>query len=211
MHVLTREYSDIDKPADLAGKKVSWASKSADAWLKFVTILNLDHDVEPDALEFVQTAPPASTSLLAEGELDAILQYEPLVTKALLDNDFEVVYSPRQAWNDLEGLPLTTVDLAWTQAWYQNNNDTASRLRDAFEQGQQYLNDNLGPVLDDNADLFGLETEEQISLAKDRLAGIYPTTWSDDVFDSEYRIVEHANEIGLIEAEPTRDIFRAEA
>ena len=210
MHVLTREDSDIDEPADLAGKTVSWSSKSADAWLKFTTILNLDHGVDPDELEFVQTAPPASTSLLADGELDAILQYEPLVTKALLDHDFEVVYSPRQAWDELEGLPLTTVDLAWSQSWYENNSEVASRLRAAFEQGQQYLTENLASVLENDADLFGLETDEQITRATDRLAGVYPESWSDDLFDSEYRIVEHANELGLIDAEPTREIFRTE-
>jgi ABC-type nitrate/sulfonate/bicarbonate transport system substrate-binding protein len=208
MHVLVRSDSDIESPADLAGKRISWASESADAWLKFVTVLNMDHGVDPDDLEFVQTAPPASTELLANGELDAILQYEPLVTKALIDHDLRVLYSPRSAWERLNGLPLTTVDLAWTRSWYEENTALAQRLATSFEQGQQYITENLGTVLEENADLFGLETDQQIARANERLDGIYPTEWSSDLFDSEYQIVERANELGLVEFEPTREIFR---
>lgn len=208
MHVMARSDSDIDGPSDLAGKKVSYASKSADAWLKFVTVLNADHNVKPDELEFVQTAPPASIALLAKGELDAILQYEPLVTKALVQKDFEVVYSPRKAWKELTGLPLTTVDLAWSNTWYENNSDVAARFADTFKQGQQYLNENLESVIEKRSDMFGLETDEQISLAKKRLTNIYPTSWSGDLFDSEYRIVKRAHKLGQIDTAPTRKIFR---
>ncbi|NIC00960.1 ABC transporter substrate-binding protein [Halobacterium sp. R2-5] len=208
MYVLTRSDSDINEPADLAGSRVSWASRQADAWLKFNVILEMDTGVQPDELEFVQTAPPASIDLLRQGELDAILLNEPLVTKALAENDFEVVFNPRQVWEESENLPLTTVDLAWDGNWSADNQESAVALAQASRDTQAYIEGNIESTIDTYTDAFGLENEAQISLAKERLTQIYPSEWDEQGFlDAGYNMAQRANEIGLIEEEPSEDIF----
>ncbi|MFC6723718.1 ABC transporter substrate-binding protein [Halobium palmae] len=207
-YIVTRSDTDIEGPADLAGQQISFASEAADAWLKFVVMLDEAHGVSRDQYEFVQAAPPAALSLLEKGELDAILTYEPLMTKALLQYDFETVFSPREAWNEAEDLPLTTVDLAWTKEWYDANPDAGVGLAKAFIDTQQYLNENVDSVIEEYSDSIGLENQEQIDLAKERLVDIYPSEWDIEAFqESERLMVQKAYDRGLIEAEPTDDIF----
>lgn len=208
MYVLTRNDSDISGPADLEGAKISWASEAADAWLKFEVILNEDVGITPDQLEFVQTAPPASINLLEKGELDAILLNEPLVTKALSGFDFEVVYSPREVWDELEGKPLTTVDLAWNDPWYQENQEAGKALAQATLDAQKFLQSNIDSAIDTYTDAFGLENDDQISLAKERLNRVYPTEWNRDAFvESELSVVRKGQELGLVDSDPTEEIF----
>lgn len=207
-YVLAKSDSDVQKPTDLRGKNISFASTAADAWLKFVVMLDEAHGVARDEYKFTQAAPPAALSLLDKGELDAILSYEPLVTKALLKYDFHVVFSPRDAWRKQENLPLTTVDLAWTKNWYESNQDVANGLANAFIATQQYLNENMSSVVEKHKESFGLETKEQVKLAKERLADIYPAKWNKEKFQkSELTMVRKANERGLLDAEPTDAIF----
>lgn len=207
-YIITRSDSDIDAPEDLRGKRVSFASTAADAWLKFVVMLDEAHDVKREEYEFVQAAPPAALSLLEKGELDAVLSFEPLVSKALLKYDFEIVFSPREAWREAESLPLTTVDLAWTKQWYEANPDAATGLAEAFIETQQYLTENIDTVVENYSDSFGLENQAQKDLAKERLVDIYPTEWDIEAFqESEMKMVEKARDLGLIEAEPTENIF----
>jgi NitT/TauT family transport system substrate-binding protein len=207
-YIVTRSDTDIEGPADLAGKQISFASEAADAWLKFVVMLDEAHGVSRDQYEFVQAAPPAALSLLDKGELDAILTYEPLMTKALLQYDFETVFSPREAWREAEDLPLTTVDLAWTKDWYDANPDAGVSLAEAFIDTQQYLNENIDAVVEEYSDSIGLENQEQIDLATERLVDIYPSEWDIEAFqESERLMVQKARDLGLIEAEPTDDIF----
>lgn len=208
MYVLTKSGNDISGPEDLAGKRISWASEAADAWLKFEVILNEDVGITPDQLQFVQAAPPASINLLDQGELDAILLHEPLVTKALSGFDFEVVYSPRDVWDEMEGKPLTTVDLAWNDPWYQENQQAGVGLAKATRDTEAYVQNNIESVIDDYQDAFGLENDDQVSLAKERLDRVYPTEWNESAFvDSEMTVAQKGHELGLVDAEPSEEIF----
>lgn len=206
--VVAKSDSDIQKPSDLRGKTISYASTAADAWLKFVVMLDEAHGVSRDEYEFTQAAPPAALSLLENDELDAVLTFEPLLTKALVKYDFDIIFSPRKTWREQENLPLTTVDLAWTKQWYDANSKSAEKLASAFVETQQYLNENIDATVENNKSSLGLDTQEQVDLAKERLIDIYPTEWTKAAFkESELTMVRKANDLGLIDAEPTEDIF----
>lgn len=207
-YVLAQADGPVQEPTDLAGKTVSFASTAADAWLKFVVMLETAHGVHPDELEFVQSAPPAALSLLERGEVDAILSFEPLVTIAETRFDFDTIFVPREAWEDEESLPLTTVDLAWVEEWYNANQEAAVGLARALRESQQYIQANMDTVIEEHSDSFGFETQEQIDLGKERLTEIYPTEWNrEDFIESESEMVNRALDLGLIDVEPTDEIY----
>lgn len=207
-YVLAQADGPVQEPADLAGAKVSFASTAADAWLKFVVLLEEAHGVAPDELEFVQSAPPAALSLLERGEVDAILSFEPLVTIAETKFDFDTIFVPREAWEREQSLPLTTVDLAWVKPWYDANPEAGVGLAKALKESQVYIQENMDTVIEENADSFGFQTQAQIDLGKERLTEIYPLEWNrDDFVESELEMVRRAKALGLIEPEPTEDIF----
>lgn len=207
-YVLARADGPVQAPEDLAGKTVSFASTAADAWLKFVVMLEAAHGVHPDELEFVQTAPPAALSVLERGDVDAILSFEPLVTIALTKFDFDIIFVPREAWEREENLPLTTVDLAWMESWYNEFPDAGRSLALALRETQQYIQANMDDVIDQHSDSFGFKAQEQIDLGKERLTEIYPTEWvRDDFIESESEMVRRARGLGLIDVEPTEQIY----
>lgn len=207
-YIVAQSDGAVQEPEDLRGKKISYANEAADAWLKFVVLLEEAHGISPDEYEFVQSAPPAAVSLLDRGEVDAILSFEPILTKALTQYDFDVVFSPREAWREREDFPLTTVDLAWTQSWYEDNASAGENLANALLDTQQYLSENIERVVEENRDVFGFENQDQVDLGKERLNEIYPTEWSEEEFiNSEIQMVEKARDLDLIDAEPTEEIF----
>lgn len=207
-YVLAQADGPVQEPEDLAGKRVSFASTAADAWLKFVVMLESAHGVHPDELEFVQTAPPAALSILERGEVDAILSFEPLVTIAQTKFDFDIIFVPREAWEREENLPLTTVDLAWVESWYNENPEAGRSLALALRESQQFIQDNMDAVIEEHSESFGFETQEQIDLGKERLTEIYPTDWNRDEFiESESEMVRRARSLGLIDVEPTDAIY----
>lgn len=206
-YVLTRADSDISEPQDLVGRTINWASREADAWLKAAVMFDIGFDVHPDDLELNETAPPASVELLANGELDSILLHEPIVSRALLEHDFEIIMDPEVVWRQETGLPLTTVDLAWEQSWYDQNEALAVQLARAVRDAQLHIEANFDAVLETYADLVGLATDEQIENAQNRMPGTYDADWSDDITESGLEVVRYANDLGILDVEPTEDIF----
>ncbi|WP_152421065.1 ABC transporter substrate-binding protein [Natronolimnohabitans innermongolicus] len=206
-YIVTREDSDIEEPQDLEGMELSWASREADAWLKVAVILAQEYGLEPDDYELSEVAPATSIGLLEDEDLDAILLHEPLITNALVEHDFEIVLDPEETWEEMTGLPMTTVDVAWEQSWYESNEEDAEAFAAAVYDTQNYIEDNFDDVIDTYADAIGLEGDEQIELAKERLPGTYPTEWSDDLAESGLEFVEQAHDLGILEVEPTDDIY----
>ncbi|WP_436343640.1 ABC transporter substrate-binding protein [Natronorubrum sp. FCH18a] len=206
-YVVTRADSDIDEPQDLEGTELSWASREADAWLKVAVILEQEYGLSPDDYELSEVAPAASIGLLEDGELDAILLHEPLITNALVEHDFEIVLDPEEVWEETTGLPMTTVDVAWDRSWYESNEADGEAFAAAVFDTQNYIENNFDEVIDTYADSIGLEGNEQIELAKERLPGTYPTEWSDDLAESGLEFVEQAYDLGILETEPTDEIY----
>lgn len=206
-YILVREDSDINEPQDLRGRTTNWVSREADAWLKAAVAFDIGFDVHPDEIELNEVAPPASVELLADGELDSILLHEPIVSQVMLEHDFEVLMDPEEVWREETGLPLTTVDLAWEKSWYDDNADLAEQFARAFKDTQDYIEENFDEVLEENADLLGLATDEQIANAQERMPGTYSAEWSDDIKESGLEAVRYANDLGLLDVEPIDEIF----
>lgn len=206
-YIVTRADSDIEEPQDLEGAELSWASREADAWLKVAVILAREYDLEPDDYELSEVAPAASIGLLEDDELDAILLHEPLITNALVEHDFEIVLDPEETWEEMTGLPMTTVDVAWEQSWYESNEEDGEAFAAAISDTQNYIEENFDDVIDTYADSIGLDGDEQIEMAKERLPGTYPTEWSDDLAESGLEFVEQAHDLGILDVEPTDEIY----
>lgn len=206
-YVLTNQDNDISDPQDLRGRTINWASREADAWLKAAVMFDIGFDVHPDELELNETAPPASVELLANEELDSILLHEPIVSRAMLEYDFEIIMDPEEVWREETGLPLTTVDLAWEQSWYDENQELAVQLAQAVRDAQLYIEANFDGVLESYADLVGLATDEQVENAQNRMPGTYDAEWSDDIMESGLEVVRYANDLGILDVDPIEDIF----
>ena len=206
-YVLVREEDDIEEPQDLAGRSINWASAEADAWLKTAIAFDIGYDVPPEELELNEVAPPASIELLADGELDSILLHEPLTTGALLNHDFEVLMHPGEVWTAETGLPLTTVDMAWEASWYEENQDIAEGVATAVREGQEYVHENLGDVLEQYQDFAGIQSEEHLESATERMPELFEVEWGEERRESGLAIAEYAYDIGLVDVEPTEDIY----
>ncbi|MFB6270624.1 MAG: hypothetical protein ABEH83_11805, partial [Halobacterium sp.] len=89
-----------------------------------------------------------------------------------------------------------------------DNTDTTADLAATLLDAQQHLSENIDTIIEENKQTFGFESQAAVDLGKKRMGEIYPTEWNEDAFvESELRMVEKANELGMIDAPPTEDIF----
>jgi len=101
--IIVKEDSSLKSAADLAGKRLALipgttALNTIKAFLK-------KNNVSPDAVNFVQLAPPAQLSALASGAVEALYAYEPTLTVALSKGGFRAI-SPSIYCSMLEPCPL---------------------------------------------------------------------------------------------------------
>lgn len=101
--ILVKNEAPIQSVGDLTGKRLALipgttAMNTIKAFLK-------RNEVDPEAVTFVQLAPPAQLSALESGSVDALYAYEPLLTVALSQNRYRAL-TPSVYCSMLEPCPL---------------------------------------------------------------------------------------------------------
>jgi len=207
--ILTKSGSGISDPQDLAKKRISWASKESDGWLKVAVILKTVYGVDPSKLKFQSVAPPASIDLLAKDQLDAILLPDFLAIKALTKYDFKIVFYPGKVWKKETGYNLSTVSLAWRNSWYNDNKALGLNFLKATFDSQKYLAGNMDTVLKKYADFLGIKNDKQMNEAKKLYAITNPfdVKWSENYRKSGIEVAQRAYDMGLIDKKPTTAIY----
>lgn len=88
--IITKSSSQIQNLSDLNSKKVGvFPGVSPTNQLK---ALFKKQNLDASKIEFVQLAPTLQLQALASGSIDALYGYEPVVTTALLSQDFKKIY-----------------------------------------------------------------------------------------------------------------------
>ncbi len=140
-------YTDM---ASLKGKKIGWyGSDSTGAvvmglFLKEFDDIDLFHDYE-----FVQTSPSALVQLLASGQVDAIMDFQPWNSWAQVQvpGGVKVIYDPSTAWKDETGGDLWMTSVAAMRPWVKENPEAAKNVVSAWCDASEYLNKNIDDVI----------------------------------------------------------------
>ena len=135
MNMVVLEDSPYQHPRDLIGKKVGHfgvdSGTTSVISLMLKELYDIDFFTDYDLRE---AGPAALPELLASGEVEAIIDYEPLAIRAVLEGPGRYIFEPAKAWAEVnDGWSPYLTNLAASRAWLEDNPETAQGVLDAWK------------------------------------------------------------------------------
>lgn len=204
--IVVAEDSPYQDPTDLVGQKVGHfgvdSGTTSTIALMLQEIYGLNVFEEYDLRE---TGPEALPELLKNGEVEAIMDFEPLALRAVIETPGRYLFEPTKAWAEHTGgwSPWLT-NLAARVDWLQENEELAFGIRDAWMQGIQVLEDSNYEILREEPykSFLELKSDEELEAFIDYCADLpcFGTSWTQEDIDGldDYLALFAANGI-LIE------------
>ena len=184
--IVVAEDSPYQDPTDLVGEKVGHfgvdSGTTSTIALMVKEIYGIDILEEYDLRE---TGPEALPELLKSGEVEAIMDFEPLALRAVLETPGRYLFEPAKAWAEQTGgwSPWLT-NLAARVEWLDENEDLAFGIRDAWMQGIQVLEDSDYEILreDPYKSFLELKSDEELEAFIDYCVDLpcFGTTWTEE-------------------------------
>ena len=202
--IIARKGTDLSSVEDLREATLGSMPKNTAPFTHFALLLALE-GMDHENFQFQFGPPPVLFGQMKNGEIDAMIGVEPFSTRLLATGEYQEFFVFNDRWNDLRGTDMPLVEAATYQS-------TIDAKRTAFETVLQGLLDAGRAIQDDTravferyTDVLGLQSDDQIDLAVDRISPIYPTEFATDLRESGKEVVQLAAEEGLIESEPNVD------
>lgn len=203
--LMTSQTDGIQGWEDLVGESVGIMSPPSGMWNHALLLLaELGHSA--DDFDFREGAPGAIHSFDARGDVAAHLHFIPVTISAITAGDMrEAEFMPDQ-FQELFGHNLQFVPLAAHDTWLQENPDTAVNLRNAVIEAQQLFKDQTQETISRFRDVIGLETDEEVQAAAERMPATYPAAWGTAQKSNVVEQLELSQEHGLIPGDAPTDI-----
>jgi NitT/TauT family transport system substrate-binding protein len=188
--IVVAEDSPYQDPTDLVGEKVGHfgvdSGTTSTIALMLQEIYGLNVFEEYDLRE---AGPEALPELLKSGEVEAIMDFEPLALRAVLETPGRYLFEPTKAWAEHTGgwSPWLT-NLAAREDWLQENEEVAFGIRDAWMQGIQVLEDSNYEILREEPykSFLELKSDEELEAFIDYCADLpcFGTSWTEEDIDA---------------------------
>ena len=162
--IITKADSPYDSIEDLVGARIGHFGDDSTATLSISLLLGEFHDLDfHEDFELVLAAPPALVDLLASDEVDAIVSFEPHVSraKATIEGGVKEIYNPGEDFSENVGGTLWTTTVGAFSDWIDENPDLAQAVLDAWCDAAEYASSNAEDVATNPAydDLLGLNDD----------------------------------------------------
>jgi ABC-type nitrate/sulfonate/bicarbonate transport system substrate-binding protein len=202
--IIARTGTDLSSVEDLREATLGSMPKNTAPFTHFALLLALE-GMDHENFQFQFGPPPVLFGQMKKGEIDAMIGVEPFSTRLLATGEYREFFVFNDRWNDLRGTDMPLVEAAT----YQSTIDTKRAAFETFLRGLldagRAIQDDARAVFERYADVLGLQSDEQIDLAVERISPIYPTEFATDLRESGKEVVQLAAEEGLIESEPNVD------
>jgi ABC-type nitrate/sulfonate/bicarbonate transport system substrate-binding protein len=196
---------------DLKDKKVGWYGEASGGGTAFYVIgLKKGIDIRRE-FKLVESSPPALWPLLDRGELDAIIIFEPFVSKMLASKKYRSILGPFwQEWEKDTGLKLEMSGLAASREWYDRNQENVKKIIAVWRETASYIKANIDKVVTRYPDLTDLRDSAEVELGLRSIPPIFVTDW--DSLDVSIKIMLQmlANDNVLIKHYPDSMLQRVD-
>jgi NitT/TauT family transport system substrate-binding protein len=152
MSMVVLDDSPYQSPEDLIGKKVGHFGVDSGTTSVIAVMLRELYDIDLFTdYDLREAGPAALPELLKSGEVEAILDYEPLALRAVIEGPGRYVFEPAKEWAGATGgwSPYLT-NLAARTDYLNDNLDLAINVRDAWIEA-------VGVIEDSNYEIFAEE------------------------------------------------------
>jgi NitT/TauT family transport system substrate-binding protein len=195
-----------DSPAqtleDLKGSRIATLSPVSGLYTSMqVLAAELGLSWEND-FEVISGPPPGLVAFLENGDVDAIVHFEPTVSQLLATGNYRVVMTPSEAWREQTGEPLFMLGVAAQQSWVDDNPEAAQRVIDTIRDATSRLSEDPDLIEEYQEELK--LSDDEIAIAKERMSGIYIPEPAEELDEDVRMILDRSVELGVIEDYPDR-------
>ena len=178
--VVVKKESPYQSLDDLKGKKIGWYSLQSGGGTGFYVLAKKKGIDILKEYKLIDAKPPALWPLLERGEIEAIVIYDPFVSRMLATGNYRVLIGPFfKAWEEETGYEMEMTGFAATEEWLKNNRRSAEKLIKIWKETVAYIKENPEEVLRKYQDYTNLKTDREIELGVQRIPPIYVSEWSN--------------------------------
>lgn len=202
--IIARKGEGLSNVEDLKDVTLGSMPQKTAPFTHFALLLSLE-GLDHENFEFQFGPPPVLFGQMKKGELDAMIGVEPFSTRLLATGEFTEFFVFNQRWKEMKGTDMPLVEAATYQSSLDEKPDTFKGFSEALGEAGQYISDNQRDVFEQYAEVLGLQNDDQIQLAVERIAPIYPTEFATELRESGKEVIRLAAKQGLIGKKPPLD------
>ncbi len=205
VYMLTKKDAPYKTIADLKGRKVGLYSLTSSSTAALVKVVREKWklDLRKD-FELVVAPPPVLAGLLQKGDLEAMINVDPLVLRLLESGNYRQILDADGEWQSLAGARLLVTTIAAWDDYAQKNPDEIRRLIRAYKEAVEIIaRDPQVYVSTGFIKTSGMkETPEVIKMFEERFSKLYTGKWDQSLINSNRAVFETAIEMGNLESVP---------
>lgn len=205
LDILVPVNSPIKTIDDLKGRKVgSYAGAAGTATVLFRVITSKYYGFDPGKTGHLQYAAPGLlTKLMSDGELDAVLLFDPLAARAIASGQFRVIGNLSELYRQKSGREFLWITYATNDDFAAKHPEVLTNFNRAWQEAVAHVMKNDKPI-DDYAAKIGMDAAGA-KLLRERIRADYVLTWNDEYIRNITTFAPDAREVmgaGFLETVP---------
>lgn len=205
VYMLVKKDSPYRTIADLKGKKVGLYSLTSSSTAALVKVVRDKYKLElRKDFELVVAPPPVLAGLLQKGDLEAMINVDPLVLRLLESGAYRQILDADGEWQSLAGARLLVTTLAAWDDYALKNPEEIRRLVRIYKEAVDIIaKDPQIYVSTGFIKASGMqETPAVIKMFEERFSKLYTGRWDAALLNSNRAVFETAIEMGNLESVP---------
>lgn len=206
--ILVNPDSGYTSPEDLVGKKVGHFGADSGTTTSLSVMLQEFYGVDLlQEYNLVETDPATLVEFLDTGEVEAIFDFVPHSSRAMVQNGAECLFGPAfNEWEENVGGSNFLSTMAAYEDWLTENAELAESVMAAWDDGLAWLMENPDALTQEPyASLMGQDDPEVLELIAQQVTEmpLFTNDWSDEAQEAAERFVDFSAEQNiLIEENP---------
>ncbi len=204
--VMLQKGTTASRLADLKGKRIGTLDRISMTYTSLATIAKMQGiDPEQD-FKLTLAPPPVLMGLFGRRELDALVIYEPLVTRLVSDGHQEMMRLD-DAWRKETGEPMVALAIGAHEDWIKAHPDAARRVFQTVTEAIAAIQKSPKAVVEENREFLGVTTDQQLARLAERMPRLYPTRWDGALVKNMELLLKKNVDLGLLKGMPKDEIF----
>jgi len=204
--VVLQKGSTANRLADLKGKKIGTLDRISMTYTSLATVAKMQGlDLERD-FKLTLSPPPVLMALFSRGELDALVVFEPLVTRLVSEGYREMMRFDR-FWQEQTSQPMVALAIGAHQDWIAAHQGAARKLFRTVMDAMAIIQANPKAIAQEHRQSLMIENEQQLARLVERMGSLYAAKWDSAQIGNMNSLLKKNVELGLLTAMPKDEIF----
>lgn len=210
--ILVNSDSGYSSPEDLIGKKVGHFGADSGTTTSLSVMLQRFFDIDLlKEYNLVESDPATLVELLDDGEVEAIFDFVPHSSRAMVQTNAECLFGPASAeWEEREGGANFLSTMAAHEDWLEENGNLAEAVIAAWDDAIAWIEEDPSRITEEPyKSLLAQDDQEVLDLIAQQVVEIplFTNDWSEEAQASAEKFVDFSAEQGILIEENPRGVI----